>query len=202
MDSDDGVLGLVKLSVTFHTPLVDIQISLYLLVCLILMIVILIFKWIYCSTFSFKNKDPWITPQRVRMRTQICTKFWVELISYFPLIWHGLHRNRCLQQVFIAAGPSLPSYHLAMIGEYIHLQTLLWQDRGHIENGVADNSFIIACIHCCGNMFTEALPSTKWRDTLNWVIALHRWEGYRLMGTIYKAYHLDRPLPWYTYQVP
>jgi hypothetical protein len=25
-------------------------------------------------------------------------------------------------------------------------------------------------LHCRGNVFTEALPSTKWRDTLNLVV--------------------------------
>jgi hypothetical protein len=27
-------------------------------------------------------------------------KFWEELIVYFPLIWHGLCRKRCIQQFF------------------------------------------------------------------------------------------------------
>jgi hypothetical protein len=41
-------------------------------------------------------------------------KFWEELMAYFPLIRHGLHRKRRLQQYFVAAGMSLPNCYLTM----------------------------------------------------------------------------------------
>jgi hypothetical protein len=44
--------------------------------------------------------------------------FWEELIAYFPLIRHGPHRKRLLQQFFVAAGRSLLSCHQATIGAY------------------------------------------------------------------------------------
>jgi hypothetical protein len=42
-------------------------------------------------------------------------KFCDELITCFPLIHHGLHRKRCHQQFFIAAGTCLRSSCLAVI---------------------------------------------------------------------------------------
>jgi hypothetical protein len=45
-------------------------------------------------------------------------KCWEELIAYFPLIRHGLHRKRRLQQLFVAVGTSLPGCYLATIGAY------------------------------------------------------------------------------------
>jgi hypothetical protein len=47
-----------------------------------------------------------------------CKKFKEVLIAYFPLIRHGPHRKRRLQQFFIAVGKSLPSFYLATIGGY------------------------------------------------------------------------------------
>jgi hypothetical protein len=35
-------------------------------------------------------------------------KFWEEQVAYFPLIRHGPHRTRRLQQFFVAGGTSLP----------------------------------------------------------------------------------------------
>jgi hypothetical protein len=54
-------------------------------------------------------------------------KFWEELITYFPLIQHGLNRKWCLQQFSIVIGTCLPSQSLTMIGDtQKNPQTLLW----------------------------------------------------------------------------
>jgi hypothetical protein len=49
----------------------------------------------------------------------INNKFWEELIVYFPLIRHESYRKRHIQQLFVAARTSLPSFCLLTIGEYI-----------------------------------------------------------------------------------
>jgi hypothetical protein len=77
-----------------------------------------------------------------------------ELISSFPLIRRGPHRKRSLQQFFVAAGTSSPSCYLVIIGGYTNPQT-------HASN----NSSIVACIRCRGNVFTESLTSNDRRDT-------------------------------------
>jgi hypothetical protein len=43
---------------------------------------------------------------------------WEQLIAYFPLIRHGPPRKERLHQVFVAAGTSLSSCHLATIEGY------------------------------------------------------------------------------------
>jgi hypothetical protein len=77
-------------------------------------------------------------------------KFWKELAAYFPLIWYEQHRKRNLQQ-FVAVGTFLPNSHLTTIGRYIR----------HASN----NSSVVACIRCRGNVFTMQLPSNEMRDT-------------------------------------
>jgi hypothetical protein len=57
--------------------------------------------------------------------------------------------------VFVAAGTYLPGRYLASIG---NTQT---DPQAYTSN----NSFILACIHRRGNMFTEPLPSNR-KDTL------------------------------------
>jgi hypothetical protein len=47
-------------------------------------------------------------------------RLWEELISYFPFIWHNLHRKRRLQQFFVVAATCLPGYCLATIGGYTY----------------------------------------------------------------------------------
>jgi hypothetical protein len=49
---------------------------------------------------------------------KINKKFWEELIAYFPLIRHGQHRKRRLQQFVVATETSLLSCYLAMILGY------------------------------------------------------------------------------------
>jgi hypothetical protein len=46
-----------------------------------------------------------------------------ELIAYFLLIRHGPHRKRRSRQFFVAAGTSLPSCYLAIIGGYTNRPT-------------------------------------------------------------------------------
>jgi hypothetical protein len=99
-------------------------------------------------------------------------KFWEELIAYFPLIRHGPHRKRRLQQFFVAAGTSLPSCYLATIDGYVYTPTdSPWYDTDRIENDASNNSSIIARIRCRGNVFTEPLPSTEGRDKLSRAVA-------------------------------
>jgi hypothetical protein len=42
-------------------------------------------------------------------------KLWEKLIAYFPLILHGPHRKRRLQQFFVAPGTCLASRCLATV---------------------------------------------------------------------------------------
>jgi hypothetical protein len=71
-------------------------------------------------------------------------KFWEEQIAYFPLIRHGPHRNRRLQQFFVAGGTSLPEP---------------LPSNGPTQTHLSNSSSIVACIRCSGNVFTEPLPS-------------------------------------------
>jgi hypothetical protein len=75
-------------------------------------------------------------------------KFWKELIAYFPMIRHGPHIKRRLQQFFVGAGMYLPSCYISKLRGYR-------QTHRH-----ASNNFSVACIRCRGNVFTEPLPST------------------------------------------
>jgi hypothetical protein len=56
--------------------------------------------------------DAWLHKCTINQR------FWEELIAYFPLIRHGPHRKRLLQQSFVSAEKSSPSCYLAMIEGY------------------------------------------------------------------------------------
>jgi hypothetical protein len=95
---------------------------------------------------------------------------------------HGPHRKRCLQQLFVAMGTSLPRYYLTTTEGYTDPQT-------HASN----NSSIVACILCRGKVFTEPFPSTDRRDT-------HRDtqpDGRDLWSTPLRR----AQVPWYTYQI-
>jgi hypothetical protein len=73
---------------------------------------------------------------------------------------HEPHRKRHLHQFFFAAGTSLPSRCLATLEGYTDRPTdspLI--DTNRIENDASNNSSIVACIHCHGNVSTEPLPS-------------------------------------------
>jgi hypothetical protein len=37
--------------------------------------------------------------------------------------------------------------------------------HGSHRNDVSLNSSVVVCIHCCGNVFTESLPSDDRKDT-------------------------------------
>jgi hypothetical protein len=52
------------------------------------------------------------------------TKFWEELMAYFPLIQHGPYRKQRLQQFFVAVGTPSPSCYIATIMGYTDPQTL------------------------------------------------------------------------------
>jgi hypothetical protein len=93
-------------------------------------------------------------------------KFWEELIAYFPLIRHGSHRKRRLQQFFVAAGTSLPSWYLITKGRCtdIHTRpTILLLLRVCVAAGTCLSSCCLAMK--CGIHFTEPLPSNGRRDT-------------------------------------
>jgi hypothetical protein len=61
-----------------------------------------------------------IQPTTTTTTTTTTKKFWEEPIAYFPLIRHGPHRRRRLQQLFAAMGTCLPS-------------RCLTNDMGHTE---------------------------------------------------------------------
>jgi hypothetical protein len=50
-----------------------------------------------------------------------------------------------------------------VLGRTNHL--LFRYDMDSIENDASNNSSIVACIRCSGNVFTEPLPSNEMRDT-------------------------------------
>jgi hypothetical protein len=64
-----------------------------------------------------------------------------------------------------------------------------------IEHDAPNISSNVAFILCRGNVFIEPFPSTEWRNTLNWAVALQRWEGYtyrqRMMWWIYEVRRWD-----------
>jgi hypothetical protein len=53
------------------------------------------------------DDDDILQPQDININK----KFWEELIAYFLLTPHGLHRKRLLQQFFLAPGTSLKTCH-------------------------------------------------------------------------------------------
>jgi hypothetical protein len=47
-----------------------------------------------------------------------------------------------------------------------------------IENYMFNVSYIVACILCLVDVFTEPFPRIEWRDKLYRALALQRWEEY------------------------
>jgi hypothetical protein len=87
------------------------------------------------------------------------------MITYFPLLRHGLHRKRRLQQFFVAGGTSLPSCYLATIGGYrdrstdTRVQTIILLLR---LVTVAGTYLPNRCLATKGRLhFTEPLPSFR-----------------------------------------
>jgi hypothetical protein len=119
-------------------------------------------KWLHYS-----SKYIYIKLRSVLVTFTVNKKFWEELITYFSLIQHGSYRKWCLQQFFVATGTCLPRHCLATIGGYTQTDpyTLRWYDMDFTENDTSNNSSIAACICCCGNVFTELLPSNNKGDT-------------------------------------
>jgi hypothetical protein len=63
---------------------------------------------------AYRNTNDNTEKQKVTdTNTTINKKLWEELLDYFPLIRHGPHRKRRLQQFFVAAGTSVPNCNLA-----------------------------------------------------------------------------------------
>jgi hypothetical protein len=93
-------------------------------------------------------------------------KFLEEIIAYFPLIRHGPHRKRRLQQFFVAAGTRLPSHCRLTIGGYTDRPTYssLTLHRPH-RNDVSKIFSAVACIRSRGNLFTNRCLTTIGRDT-------------------------------------
>jgi hypothetical protein len=87
-------------------------------------------------------------------------KFWEELIAYFPLIRHGPHRKRRLQQLFVAAETCSHSHCLAVIG--VHTDRPIdspFMRHGPHRKRRFQQFFVISCITCRGNVSTEPFPS-------------------------------------------
>jgi hypothetical protein len=78
--------------------------------------------WPDCRFLPAQHTTDICTSQQIIPRT-LCSTCWEELIAYFPLILHGQHTKRRLQQLFVAAGTCLPSYYLAMIKGYTDTHT-------------------------------------------------------------------------------
>jgi hypothetical protein len=57
-------------------------------------------------------------------------KFSEEVIAYFLLMRHGLHRKRRPQQFFVAAGTSLPNSYLGIYGQTHRVS--FWKDTDGI----------------------------------------------------------------------
>jgi hypothetical protein len=127
------------------------------------------------------NQGMFICSQYARIFLKYSTnkKFWEELITYFPLI-HDYTENDSSSNSRGAAGTSLPSCHLAMIG-------------GHTDTRV--QQFLYCCVY--------SFPLER----VFRAVALQQKDGYtlpsrclaktgglhihRLMGGIYKERRLD-----------
>jgi hypothetical protein len=109
--------------------------------------------------------------------------FWEELIAYFPLILHGPHRKRHLQQFIVVAGTRLQNRCLATINGYTERPTdsPLTRHGPHIKRHV--QQFFYCCvIRCRGYAFTEPTPSND--------KGIHI-QTHRLTGGIYEARRWD-----------
>jgi hypothetical protein len=130
---------------------------------------------IFCNVFRFVTVDLSILKNK---------KFWEQLIAYFPLILHGPHRKRRLQQIFVAPGKSLLRCYLVTIRGYTDRPT---------DTRVQKFFYCRGCIRCRGNVLTEPLPGNDRRH----IHTDSQTDGREFMNT---------PLRWarvpcYTYQV-
>jgi hypothetical protein len=110
------------------------------------------------SYYDTSSSHPWKRDSRNNKN------FWEEGIACLPLIRHRSHRNRHLQQFFVAVRMCLPNRCPSMIRRRRDPQTLLWHDTGHTEHDTSNKSSVVACIDCRGKVFTEPLPSNH-RET-------------------------------------
>jgi hypothetical protein len=97
---------------------------------------------------------------KLLVRIFCLTERFCEKLIYVPLIRHGPHGKRRLQQFFVAAGTSIPSYYLAAISGYTDIST----DR-HIEQ------FFYCCLH--SSVFTHYMDRICWRWFTRPVICPH-----------------------------
>jgi hypothetical protein len=97
----------------------------------------------------------------VSVSATYCNKtFWEELIVYFRLMLHWLHGKRRVQQISFSAVTCLLSHFLATIKEYTRRPTdslILYELCRNVQ--VSNNSSIVACVRCHGNVYTEPLRS-------------------------------------------
>jgi hypothetical protein len=75
---------------------------------------------------------------------------------YFPLIWHGSHKEWRRQQFFVAAGTFLLMCYPTIIE--VHTDP---------QSQASNNSSILARIRRRGNVFTEPLTSNERKNTLS-----------------------------------
>jgi hypothetical protein len=129
-----------------------------------------------------------------------CTNCEHVLIAYVPLIWHGPHRERCLQQFFVAGGISLPNCYLATVRGYTDtfIDSLLIRHGPHRKSRV--QQFFCCWVYAFFTVGT-CLPSSCLAMIAGIHIQTHRpmretfevrsWDGLRCHD-IYINFHNDR----------
>jgi hypothetical protein len=116
-------------------------------------------------------------------------KLWEELIAYFPLIRHRPHRKRFFQQFFVAAGTSLSSCYLAMIGGHRQAHRLSFEKTRTAQKMTRPTVILLRVFAPMGMCLPSHCLATK--ERIHFTVPLQRLEGYthRLMGGIYEVRH-------------
>jgi hypothetical protein len=114
--------------------------------------------------------------------------FWEELVAYFRFIRHEPHRKR-LQQIFVAAGTSLPSCYLANIGG--HKDT-----HRHTCPTILFLCIFVAArmclpIHC---LATKGRIHIQTHRLMGGIYEEHRWDWFRC-HYMHTKFHKD----WFKY---
>jgi hypothetical protein len=102
---------------------------------------------------------------------KINKKLLEELITYFALIRHGLHRKRRLEQFFVGRGSHLPRRYSNVKGMHRPTDSGL---RCRPYRNDAPSSYFVLCVRFLRNIFTGPLFNAEWNDTLNEAVVLQR----------------------------